>query len=86
MLHTINNNLKHAVNNAALLPSNLVDSASEEGSEYSTRQETAEEESGDVDTVGKVEGVHVSALHPVGEHDYEVDCEVLHLESGETFA
>ena len=58
---------------AAPLPPELVDQAAEEGCEYRPAQETRKEEHGDIDVVRQVQRVHVRALHPISQHDYEVE-------------
>ena len=83
VLQNVDDDLQNAVHDAGLLPAELVDRRSQEGGKDGTTQEAGEEQCRDVDPVRQVQRVHVRALHPICEHDDEVDSNVLSAEGVE---
>lgn len=80
VLQNIDDDLQNTVDDAGLLPAKLVDRRSQEGSKDGTAQKAGEEQCRDVDPIRQVQRVHVRSLHPIREHDDEVDGNVLPAE------
>jgi hypothetical protein len=76
MLQGIDDNFQDTVDNARVFTSKLVHKRSQNGSKACSAQKSRQKECRYIDIVRQVECVHVCTLHPIGQHDDRVYCNV----------